>query len=163
MHRKTVKKVSLLISCILTLLLFISCTSDTSSAMDDEPAQLEGTVILENNGAQSYTINTINGDGISAETGTSNPSIILTVGGRYTFVNQAGASSHPLDFRNGDREKLFGQSNPSGQLDNDSDVDVVKNGDSITFTLTSSLAATIADYVCSFHPGMRGDIAVAQQ
>ena len=165
MHNTTRKKVSFLLTFILTLFIFISCTSDTTSAMDDdmeEPVQLRGTIVLENNGAQSYTVASIDGDGISAETGTANPVITLIVGGRYTFVNQAGASNHPLDFRNGDREKLFGQSNSSGQLDNDGDVDIVESGDSITFTLTPSLAASIEDYICSFHPGMRGDIAVSE-
>lgn len=124
---------------------------------------MSGTAVLENNGAQSYSVARIDGEGISSETGTANPSITLTVGGRYTFVNQAGAGSHPLDFRNGDRQKLFGQSNSDGSLDNDNAVDVVKNGDSITFTLTESLAASLADYICSFHPGMNGDLVLLNE
>lgn len=166
MHKSTLQKLSYITSIILTLFIFISCTSTNTGAMDDEPEEVEqltGTLVLENNGAQSYTVARIDGDGISAETGTANPSITLTVGGRYTFVNQAGASSHPLDFRNSDREKLFGQSNPAGQFDSDSDVDVVENGDSITFTLTESLAAALSDYVCSFHPGMNGDLLVSEE
>ncbi len=134
--------------------------------MDDdleETESLSGTVVMESNGAQSYTVARIDGDGISTETGTENPSISLTVGGRYTFVNQAGAGSHPLDFRNGDREKLFGQSNTAGSLDNDNDVDVVENGDAITFTLTESLAASLVDYICSFHPGMNGDLFISEE
>tara|TARA_R100001143_G_scaffold63593_1_gene73106 strand:- start:18251 stop:18739 length:489 start_codon:yes stop_codon:yes gene_type:complete len=162
MHKSTLQKLSTLIAIILTLFMFISCTSTNTGAMDDEDELLSGTVVLENNGAQSYTVSRIDGDGISAETGTANPSITLTAGGRYTFVNQAGASSHPLDFRNGDREKLFGQSNAAGQFDSDSDVNVVENGDSITFTLTESLAASLADYICSFHPGMNGNLVLSQ-
>lgn len=166
MHKTTLQKLSYITTIILILFIFISCTSTNTGSMDDEMEEVEqltGTVILENNGAQSYTVASIDGDGISAETGSANPTITLTVGGRYTFVNQAGASSHPLDFRNGDRQKLFGQSNPAGQLDNDTDVDVVENGDSITFTLTESLAEALTQYICSFHPGMNGNLVISQE
>ena len=163
MYKKTVKKLSYISTFILTLFIFISCTSTNTGSMEEENDQLSGTLVLGNNGAQSYTVVSIAGDGISAETGTENPAINLTVGGRYTIVNQAGASSHPLDFRNGDRQKLFGQSNSSGQLDDNNDINVVESGDSITFTLTPSLAASLADYICSFHPGMNGDLVIADE
>ena len=163
MYKKTVKKLSYISTFILTLFIFISCTSTNTGSMEEENDQLSGTLVLGNNGAQSYTVVSISGDGISAETGSENPSISLTVGGRYTFVNQAGASSHPLDFRNGDRQKLFGQSNSSGQLDDNNDINVVESGDSITFTLTPSLASSLADYICSFHPGMNGDLVIADE
>lgn len=121
-----------------------------------EPELTEGTLNMNNNGAQSYTITSISGSGISAETGTANPSVTLEAGGRYTFINDAGGSNHPLDFRDGGGTKLFGQSNATGSMTNDPDINVEKNGNSVTFTLTEELQEKLNDYICSFHPGMKG-------
>lgn len=141
----------------------LSCTNNSTSVemnQEQPESQIEGTVTLDNNGAQSYTISSIEGDGIQAETDTPNTAIELEIGGRYTFINNAGASSHPLDFRNADRDKLFGQSNSSGSFDDDNDVNVSQIGDAISFTLTEELAEQLFDYICSFHPPMNGMIAI---
>lgn len=147
----------------ITLLLLNGCTSNTTSSESNEPdpALQEATITLDNNGANSYSVLSVDGNGVETETGTENPDIRLSVGGRYTFINRGGASSHPLDFRNSDRNKLLGQSNNSGLFDDDSSVNVQTEGDAITFTLTEELANQIADYICSFHPGMNGSVIVS--
>jgi len=61
-----------------------------------------------------------------------------------------------LDFRNGNRDKLFGQSNSKGIYAESEGINVVREGDSITFTLTEVLVNEIVDYICSFHPTMKG-------
>lgn len=143
-------------------LLFAGCSDNATSAMnepdpEEPPVVIEPVVItLENSGAQSYRIVTIDGDGAAAALNEDNVDITLQIGLRFTFVNTAGASSHPLDFRNDANEKLFGQSNASGMLNDEESIDVVKDGNSITFTLTDELAEVLANYVCSFHPGMGG-------
>lgn len=152
---------------VIPLLLLAGCSENTMSVDDDEPdidepGLTEAIITMNNSGAQSYLVTDLEGEGASAEQNVNNPDIELTVGGRYTFINNGGAGSHPLDFRNSDREKLFGQSNASGSFDNDSNVSVEKDGNSITFTLTEGLAAELADYVCSFHPGMNGVFVIVE-
>lgn len=141
----------------------LSCTNNSTSVeMNEEQpeSQIEGTITLDNSGAQSYVISSIEGDGIHAETDTPNATFELEIDGRYTFVNNAGASSHPLDFRNADRDKLLGQSNNSGSFDEDEIVNLSRSGDAITFTLTEELAEQLFDYICSFHPPMNGMIVI---
>lgn len=143
----------------------ISCTNPTSADEDNDmgdPDIPEATITMDNIGAQSYTVTSVEGEGAGADQNTANPDITLTIGGRYTFVNDAGASSHPLDFRDADREKLFGQSNQSGTFDDDDAVELAKSGNSISFTLTNELAAELNDYICSFHPGMLGNVIVRE-
>ena len=143
--------------------LALSCTNNSTSVeMNEEQpeSQIEGTITLDNSGAQSYLISSIEGEGIQAENDTPNATIELEIGGRYTFINNAGASSHPLDFRNADREKLFGQSNNSGSFDQDENVNLSRSGDAITFTLTEELADQLFDYICSFHPPMNGMFSI---
>lgn len=142
-----------------TALLIIGCSSNTSPEQEDP---LMATIILTNNGASSYTIVSIDGDGALAEVGTENPSIQLIPGGRYTFINQAGASSHPLDFRSIDGEKLFGQGRNDGLFDDNMSLDIQTDGDAITFTLSNELSALLGDYICAFHPGMNGLIEVLE-
>lgn len=138
-----------------------SCTNNsTSTANDEVESEFESTISYINSGAQAYLVTNIEGEGANAELDTANPQLSLTVGGRYTFVNNAGASSHPLDFRNADGDKLIGQSNKSGLFDSNDEVNPVRNGDSISFTLTEELADELAEYICAFHPGMNGSIAI---
>ncbi len=139
----------------------ISCGSNVTEAEMDETVREGAVVTLQNRGAQAYIISSINGDGVEAEIGANNPDMIMEIGRRYTFQNEAGASSHPLEFRNADREILFGQRG-TGLFGDNPDVDVVRSGDAVTFTLTPELAAVLADYVCSFHPGMNGGITTVE-
>lgn len=146
---------------IVTIFAFslLNCSNSTSNETDSEPA--EGIVTLGNNGASSYTVQNIEGEGIRADEGAENGAIELEAGGRYSFNNMAGASNHPLDFRDASGEKLLGQSNRSGRFDSDEDVNVVREGNRITFTLTQLLAGEIAEYICSFHPDMNGSVTAA--
>lgn len=139
----------------------ISCGSNITETEMDETV-LEGAIVtLQNSGSQSYIISSIDGDGVTAEIGTDNPDMIIEIGRRYTFQNEAGASSHPLEFRNADRNVLFGQRG-TGLFGDNPDVNVVLSGDAVTFTLTAELATVLADYVCSFHPGMNGGISTVE-
>lgn len=139
-----------------------SCTTNSTS-VDDEKNQPEvnSTITFTNSGAQAYLVTNIDGQGASAEVESANPELSLVEGNRYTFINSAGASSHPLDFRNENGDKLLGQSNNDGSFDSDEDVNVVINGDSITFTLTDELSDDLTEYICAFHPGMNGSIVIS--
>jgi len=141
----------------------LSCTNNSTSTDMEQPGddpQTEASITLENSGANSYLVTNITGDGADSALDSPNETITLEVGGRYTFINDAGASSHPLDFRNSDGVKLLGQSNSSGSFDDNSDVNVTRDGDRITFTLTEGLSEELFDYICSFHPPMNGRITI---
>lgn len=146
---------------LITSLISISCQSSSTDIDIDEPTIDGAVVTFENSGSQAYLITSIEGDGVEAQLNENNPDMVIEVGMRYTIRNLAGASSHPFVLRNSDRESLLGQRN-SGSFMDDPDVDVVLNGDDIIFTLTAGLASELADYVCSFHPGMNGEITVVQ-
>jgi len=160
------RKTELIITALFTLLLFAAaCTSNTTDADTtpevDDPSETEvNTITVDNMGATAYVFIGIDGEGASGELNRENAEIELRIGDRFIFDNESGASNHPLDFRNGDRNKLFGQSNADGSFDEDGDVDVVKDGNKISFTLTADLAAELSGYVCSFHPGMNGNIVI---
>lgn len=152
---------SLLIT-VFTLTLLSCSNNSTSTDMDeqeDEP-QTEAAITLNNSGSNAYLVTNIEGNGANSEMDSPNAAITLEIGGRYTFVNEAGASSHPLDFRNSDSDKLLGQSNSSGSFDDNSEVNVTRSGDMITFTLTEGLSEELNDYICSFHPPMNGEIII---
>jgi len=158
---KNMKPFLLVLSSILLLIFIPSCTNNSTSTNNEEiETEFESTIRYENSGAQAYLVTNIDGDGAFAELDSANPELTLTVGGRYTFINGAGASSHPLDFRNEDGDKLIGQSNNSGLFDSNDEVNLLRDGDSISFTLTEELADEIADYICAFHPGMNGSIVI---
>lgn len=145
----------------LLLITVLSCTNNSTSVSDSEDeTDVDSIISYSNSGAQAYLVTEINGSSASAELDSANPGVTLRKGDRYTFINNAGASSHPLDFRNADGDKLLGQSNNSGIFDADESVNIVRNGDSITFTLTDGLAEELVEYICAFHPGMKGVITV---
>lgn len=151
----------LILSSVLFLIIISSCTNNSTSTNNEVvDAEFESTIRYDNSGAQAYLVTNIDGEGAFAELDSANPELTLKTGGRYTIINGAGASSHPLDFRNTDGDKLFGQSNNSGQFDSNNDVNIVRDGDSISFTLTKELADELADYICAFHPGMNGSIVI---
>jgi plastocyanin len=152
----------LILSSILFLISIYSCTNNSTSTNNDEiETEFESTIRYDNSGAQAYLVTNIDGEGAFAELDSANPELTLTVGGRYTFINGAGASSHPLDFRNEEGAKLIGQSNNSGSFDSNEEVNLVREGDSISFTLIEELADELAEYICAFHPGMNGAITVS--
>jgi plastocyanin len=147
----------------IALLALQACSDDPASA-DEEPdlppeAVPETIINLTHSGAQAYIIESIQGDGAEAETGVNNPDMTLNEGERFVFIND-NSSGHPLDFRNADGDKLFGQSNQPGLLDDDETIELVREGDTVSFLLTAELAEQLVQYICSFHPGMNGDIFI---
>jgi len=157
-------KVSYISAALLAFTLIVSaCTSNTTQTeMPDESDDVTS-IQIDNMGSTAYVILGIDGEGASANLNEENADLTLRVGDRFRFENVAGASNHPLNFRNSDRDKLLGQSNNDGLFDDDADVDVQSDGNNISFTLTSDLAAVLNDYVCSFHPGMTGGINTTDQ
>lgn len=157
-------KTSLFLTLISLLFFLSACTNNvTSMEMEEEgPATEQTLVTLGNVGSTAYVVTNIDGDGASAQQNEENAPIELKIGQRYTFTNSAGASNHPLGFRNADREYLIRQGNNSGTFGDDADVNVVKSGNDISFTLTEALASQMTQYICVFHPGMSGEIAVIE-
>lgn len=140
----------------LFLLPLSACSDGPSATEPTDPGPAAATLTLQNVGASAYRLVGIEGVGAQGGVNTENPGIQLRIGERFTFVNQGGASAHPLDFRNAAGQKLFGQSRQGGSLEDDPEVAVSYDGNAVTFTLTPALAAVLADYVCSFHPSMGG-------
>lgn len=143
-----------------------ACTSNSiQTDIPDEDSssnQNVTTIQVDNMGATAYVVLGIDGEGASATLDEENTEIALRIGDRFNFENEAGASNHPLNFRNSDQDKLLGQSNDEGMFDTDSEVDVQTDGNTISFTLTEALAAELNGYVCSFHPGMNGEITTTE-
>ncbi len=141
---------------ILLLLPLTGCSEGSTSVDPAEPGPPSATITIQNVGSAAYRIVGIEGTGAQGEVGIENPRIELRIGQRYAFENQGGASAHPLDFRDTNRQKLFGQSRQASPLDDDPGVAVAYQGNRVTFTLTPELASALGDYVCSFHPSMGG-------
>jgi len=162
-------KASIFLTAIAFSLMLFACTSNVTSTdngngeeVPDDPDIEETGVTLDNVGSTAYVVTEIDGDGANAEKNEENTPIELTVGQRYTFTNSAGASAHPLGFRNADNEFLIRQGNSSGTFGDDKEVNVVKSGNDISFTLTEALASEMVQYICVFHPGMSGEIIVIE-
>ncbi len=139
----------------------INSNTESLNGVDDAATV---TITLGNAGASAYTIANIEGadmaDVVSGDPD-ENPTLNLTEGVRYIFiVNNMGP--HPLDFRNAENEILLSFNDAEGSFEGDSAVDFQKDSDnSLSFTLTSELAAVISEYACTVHAGsMRGTIAV---
>lgn len=156
-----------LFSVLILTFIMASCTNKTTSvdpsddSTDPDPDDVT-TIRIDNMGATAYVFIGIDGDGATTDLDTQNADIELKIGERFVFRNEAGASNHPLDFRNSDREKLLGQSNSSGLFDDNEQVGLEKDGNTISFTLTPDLASLLDDYICSFHPGMNGSVQIIE-
>lgn len=152
----------IIIGFIVSAFTFNACTSNTTQTdmpgQDPESNQTATSITFDNMGSTAYVVLGIDGEGATADLDEENTEIALRIGDRFRFDNVGGASNHPLDFRNSARDKLLGQSNGDGTFDDDAEVDVQSEGNIISFTLTSGLAAELNGYVCSFHPGMNGTI-----
>lgn len=122
-------------------------------------AEVSATITLDNVGASSYVITSIDGEGASGELDTDNTSITLQSGLRYTFVNEGG-SNHPLDFRDSDGNILLAQGDQEGTFENDANVAFEVDGANVTFTLTADLAEELAVYRCTAHAAMEGEIVI---
>lgn len=118
------------------------------------------TVALDNVGSTAWEVTSVSGAESVAPTSTDNPELTLTVGARYVFEN-GGWSFHPLAFRDADNHPLLTQDG-TGRFEDDSDVNWVDDDTSVAFTLTSSLASELDDYICTVHSGMNGSIQTEQ-
>lgn len=155
-------KISVVVIALSSVL--ISCSGNSTGYSGTEPENpvtttQDAIITLNNVGSNAYVVTGIEGDGANAMINQNNSPIELEIGKRFTFVNNGGAASHPLDFRNIAGEKLLGQSGDDGQFDGDGDVNAELNGNDITFTLTPELADAFGLYICSFHPGMTATIS----
>ena len=113
------------------------------------------TITINNVGASAWEVTDVQGaSGIVV--GGQNPTITLTVGTRYRFVNNGG-SAHPLGFQDSGGSYLLNQ-NGSGSLEGDASIGYQEDGDGVTFTYTQSLANAVATYRCSIHSAMEGSI-----
>ena len=150
---------NLLLLGLLLLTSLVSCKEEEEVPMPD-PNNIAATITLTNVGANAYVVASISGDGATAVTGEQNVAIGLRTGMRYRFVNNGGAG-HPLEFLSASNAVLLAQNNQTGSFESNAAVNFIVDGNSITFTLTSTLAAEMAKYRCSFHPGMLGAITIS--
>ena len=112
---------------------------------------------MDNVGASAWEVTNVDGASGVAETGTDNPSLTLTVGTRYRFVNNGGSAAHPLGFQNGDAEYLLNQ-NGDGSLEGDEGINYAEDDEGVTFTYTQALADAVATYRCTVHGSMEGTV-----
>lgn len=150
---------NLLLLGLLLMTALVSCKDEEEEPMPD-PNVIAATITLNNVGANAYIVASVDGDGATAVTGEQNVAIGLRTGMRYRFVNNGG-SGHPLEFLSASNAVLLAQNNQTGSFENDAAVNFMVDGNNITFTLTTALAAELAKYRCSFHPGMLGAITIS--
>ncbi len=122
--------------------------------------EVSARITLNNVGASSYVIESIDGEGASGELDTDNAPITLQRGLRYTFINNGG-SNHPLDFRDENGNVLLAQGSEEGSLENNAGIAFEVDGANVSFTLTDDLAEVLAVYRCTAHAAMEGDIIVS--
>lgn len=115
------------------------------------------TITIDNVESSAWIFTNIEGATNIAELNTENSSIQLETGLRYTFINNGG-TNHPLDFRNNENEKLLAQGTTEGMLESDENINWVESNESVSFTLTESLNASLTSYYCSNHNSMNGSI-----
>jgi uncharacterized surface protein with fasciclin (FAS1) repeats len=111
-----------------------------------------------NDGASAYFVSEIVGDENVTELNENNSTWTLTVGTRYE-LNVTGFGPHPFEIRDASGNALLSMS-ASGSFENNSNVNFQTSDAQFSFTLTQELADEIADYVCTVHGSMRGDIVV---
>jgi len=129
-----------------------------ANAGDDGSGAADVTVTIDNNGASSWSVTDVDGAS-GVDGGGENPTLTLTVGTRYRFVNNGG-SAHPLGFQNASAEYLLNQDG-EGSLEGDSDINYEEDDEGITFTYTQSLADAVATYRCTVHGSMEGNVQTA--
>lgn len=116
---------------------------------------------MDNVGSSAWEVSSIDSSFVES-TGGENPTITLDTGVRYSISNN-GWSAHPLAFYSGSETQLLSQdSNEVGTFENDTDVNWVDNGSTLTFTLTDALADELSSYICTVHSSMEGSIETAE-
>ncbi|HET8860041.1 fasciclin domain-containing protein [Marivirga sp.] len=123
--------------------------------------QLQATVNITvgNSGATAYFVSEVTGADNITTLNENNSTWNLTVGTRYVLT-VTGATAHPFALRNAANEYLLSQDSNGGTFQDNADVNVVVDGNTISFTLTQELAAAVDNYVCTIHGSMSGSITV---
>ncbi len=114
---------------------------------------------VENSGASAYFVSEIVGNEQVTPLNENNSTWNLTIGTRYE-LNVTGASVHPFALRNAAGDLLITQNGASATFQGDANVNVVVDGNMISFTLTPDLANEVDNYVCTVHGSMSGSITV---
>ena len=120
------------------------------------------TVRLDNVAADAWKLVETDDETVAA-VGAENPTLALTVGTRYRFVNDGG-SDHPLEFRDGEYGRLLSQA-VNGEFEDEEAVDWQADDEAheYAFTLTEELADRMENYVCRFHTSMFGEIDIIRE
>jgi len=120
------------------------------------------TIRLDNVAADAWKLVETD-DKTVAAVGAENPTLALTVGTRYRFVNDGG-DDHPLEFRDGEYGRLLSQA-ISGEFEDEEAVDWQADDEAheYAFTLTEELADRMENYVCRFHTSMFGEIDIIRE
>jgi transforming growth factor-beta-induced protein len=112
-----------------------------------------------NSGSSAYFVSEVSGNENVTTLNEDNSTWNLTVGTRYV-LNVTGATNHPFALRNAANEYLLSQDGSGGSFEADANVDLVIDGNTISFTLTQELADAVDNYVCTVHGAMTGAITV---
>ena len=131
-------------------------------AAGSQDQQSAVTIRLDNVAADAWKLVDTD-DGTVASVGAENPTLALTVGTRYRFVNDGG-SDHPLEFRDGEYGRLLSQA-VNGEFEDEEAVDWQADDEAheYAFTLTEELADRMENYVCRFHTSMFGEIDIIRE
>jgi len=125
-----------------------------------EDTAADGSLMLNHVGASAWIIESIEGNGISAELDVENTDIILEPGLRYEFTN-LGTGNHPFELRDLSGDVLIAEAGNGSLQDYEPAKVVIDEANGIiTFTLTGDLADRVATYNCAPHASMEGDIIV---
>jgi plastocyanin len=148
--------VGLVVAIVASLL--VGCDSDGSGMESSDPDGPSGTVTvtLNNVGSSAWTVTDMQGASGVASDG-ENPTLTLTVGTRYRFVNNGG-SRHPIGLQDSSGTYLLAQDR-DGSREEDPEISYAEDDAGITFTYTASLASEVATYRCTIHAAMNGAIA----
>ncbi|MBZ9777600.1 fasciclin domain-containing protein [Psychroflexus sp. CAK8W] len=113
---------------------------------------------VDNDGASAYFVSAITEGANVTNLNENNSTWTLTVGTRYE-LSVTGFGPHPFEIRDDAGNPLLSMS-AEGSFEGDAGVDLQTSGAEFSFTLTQELADEIADYICTVHGSMNGDIIV---
>lgn len=136
-------------------------TSDPTMGDEDNTTSSSADTVLvtiDNVERSAWEIANVNGTSDLVGPTEENPRLTLEVGVRYHFDNNGGGP-HPLGFQNADDEYLLRQeSDQSGSLEDNEEIDFLDGDNRVAFTFTQTLADSVDSYRCTAHPSMEGEI-----
>ncbi|WP_157594923.1 fasciclin domain-containing protein [Psychroflexus tropicus] len=113
---------------------------------------------VDNDGASAYFVSAITAGANVTNLNENNSTWTLTVGTRYE-LSVTGFGPHPFEIRDASGNALLSMS-AEGSFEGDAGVNFQTSDDQFDFTLTQELADEIADYICTVHGSMNGQIIV---